>query len=92
MVQVISKLAPINATCIEYVHPWTRSCMEASAGLYLYSIYDSLRIYSTVYMVRFNNNIINKNKYYFKISFITKNVVYDNYRNNKEYGKVQYIY
>lgn len=49
MVQVISKLAPINASCIEYVHPWTKSCMDASAGLYLYSIYDSLRIYSTVY-------------------------------------------
>lgn len=60
MVQVISKLAPINASCIEYVHPWTKSCMEASAGLYLYSIYDSLRIYSTVYTVRFNNNITTK--------------------------------
>lgn len=51
MVQVISKLSPIDVTCIDYVHPWTNSCLEASAGLYLHCIYDSLRIYSTVYTV-----------------------------------------
>lgn len=52
MVQVQSKLSPISATCVEYVHPWTSSCLQAISGLYLYSVMDSLRIYGTVYVVR----------------------------------------
>lgn len=58
MVQVISKLSPIDVSCIEYVHPWTQSCLEASAGLYLHCIYDSFRIYGTVYTVRFSLEFI----------------------------------
>lgn len=42
----------IPTTCVEYVHPWTNSCLQAVCGLYLYAIFDSLRIYGTVYMVR----------------------------------------
>lgn len=49
MPQVISKMAPIGVSCHTYVHPWTTSCPEASVGLFLYALYYSLRIYSTVY-------------------------------------------
>lgn len=51
MVQVLSKLSPIGITCQAYVHPWTDSCIEATAGLYLYALFDSFRIYTTVYLV-----------------------------------------
>ncbi|XP_025832025.1 transmembrane protein 135-like [Agrilus planipennis] len=51
MVQVLSKLATTKVSCIEYVHPWTNSCLEASCGVYLYSIMSSFKIYLTVYML-----------------------------------------
>lgn len=51
MSQVISKLAPIHATCMEHVHPWTPSCTMASAGLLFQAAPESLRIYSVVYLV-----------------------------------------
>nr|CAI5843961.1 unnamed protein product [Callosobruchus analis] len=43
--------APISTTCVDYVHPWTDSCLQAICGLYLYCMLESLRIYGTVYMV-----------------------------------------
>uniref|UniRef100_A0A1Y1MM10 Transmembrane protein 135 N-terminal domain-containing protein n=1 Tax=Photinus pyralis TaxID=7054 RepID=A0A1Y1MM10_PHOPY len=51
MVQVQSKFAPIHINCYEFCHPWTESCLEASVGSYLCAIVDSLRIYTTVYML-----------------------------------------
>lgn len=51
MCAVQSKLTPIAATCIEYVHPWTDSCSIATAGLILQAAQESLRIYSAVYTV-----------------------------------------
>lgn len=48
-----SKIMPISATCIEYVHPWTDSCSTATAGLLLQAIRESFRIYSAVYTVRY---------------------------------------
>lgn len=42
----------INSTCQEVVHPWTNSCISATAGLGLHSIQECLKIYSTVYFVR----------------------------------------
>lgn len=51
MVQVLSKLLPISVTCQHYVHPWTDSCLEATAGLYIQALIHSLRIYGTVYTV-----------------------------------------
>lgn len=51
MVQVLSKLTPIEISCQSYVHPWTDSCVEATAGLFLYALFDSFRIYATVYLV-----------------------------------------
>lgn len=53
MPQVLSKLplsAPLTNTCLEYVHPWKESCSTAIAGCFLYCVFDSLRIYGTVYM------------------------------------------
>lgn len=41
----------ISANCVEYVHPWTNSCVSATAGLGLHALQESLRIYSTVYFV-----------------------------------------
>ncbi|XP_015110710.1 transmembrane protein 135 [Diachasma alloeum] len=41
----------IDATCKEYVHPWTDSCISATAGLGLHAIQECLRIYTTVYLV-----------------------------------------
>lgn len=46
-----SKFSPINATCIEYVHPWTDNCSVATAGLILQAAKESVRIYSAVYAV-----------------------------------------
>jgi putative component of membrane protein insertase Oxa1/YidC/SpoIIIJ protein YidD len=51
MVQVQSKLLPITTTCIEYVHPWTHSCWNGTAGLLVCSAQDSFRIYSAVYLI-----------------------------------------
>ncbi|XP_054269236.1 transmembrane protein 135-like [Macrosteles quadrilineatus] len=48
---IISKFQRIDTSCIEYVHPWTNSCAEATAGLFLHSILASLRIYVTAYVL-----------------------------------------
>ncbi|CRK95256.1 CLUMA_CG008687, isoform A [Clunio marinus] len=45
-----SKLTNIPTTCIEYVHPWTDSCINATAGLLIVSALDSFRIYTIVYV------------------------------------------
>ncbi|KAH1008900.1 transmembrane protein 135 [Dendroctonus ponderosae] len=53
MSQVLSKISlssPIFTTCHEYVHPWNQFCIPAIAGCFLYCIFDSLRIYGTVYL------------------------------------------
>lgn len=46
-----SKLLTVPTTCIEYVHPWTDSCFNATAGLLVVSALDSFRIYTIVYVV-----------------------------------------
>jgi hypothetical protein len=56
MAQIHSKLplpaiGTLKTSCMEYVHPWTNSCLQAACGLYFYAIFDSLRIYGTVYVV-----------------------------------------
>lgn len=51
MCAVQSKLTPISASCIEYVHPWTEHCSVATAGLLLQAAQESFRIYSAVYTV-----------------------------------------
>lgn len=55
MPQTYSKFIPttstIPTTCVDYVHPWTDSCLQAICGLYLYCMFDSLRVYTTVYVV-----------------------------------------
>ncbi|XP_050295670.1 transmembrane protein 135-like [Anthonomus grandis grandis] len=53
MPQVLSKIplsAPITTSCYQYVHPWNQSCSVAIAGCFLYCVFDSLRIYGTVYL------------------------------------------
>ncbi|CAH1108400.1 unnamed protein product [Psylliodes chrysocephalus] len=49
--KIIPATAPIGVSCIDYVHPWTQSCLNATCGLYLYCIFDSFRVYSTVYLL-----------------------------------------
>lgn len=49
--QTLSKFQQVPTGCIEYVHPWTDSCWNATAGLLLVSAADSFRIYFVVYMV-----------------------------------------
>jgi len=41
-----------DGPCIDFVHPWTDSCISATVGLGLHSLQESLRIYTTVYIVR----------------------------------------
>lgn len=49
---VASKLLKtIDTSCHEFIHPWTASCSDASAGLLIHSIQASFRIYVTTYMV-----------------------------------------
>ncbi|KAL7016008.1 hypothetical protein ACKWTF_016772 [Chironomus riparius] len=48
---VISKFQSVPTTCIEYVHPWTDSCWNGSAGLLIVSSLDSFRIYTLVYVL-----------------------------------------
>lgn len=48
---VISKFEVVPTRCVEYAHPWTDSCFNASAGLLIASSLDSFRIYSAVYIV-----------------------------------------
>lgn len=45
----LSKL--IDAACTDYSHPWNDSCIGASAALGFDAFLESLRIYSTVYVV-----------------------------------------
>ncbi|XP_014475106.1 PREDICTED: transmembrane protein 135-like [Dinoponera quadriceps] len=45
----LSKFA-VDATCAEYSHPWTSSCISSNAGLGLHSLEESLRIYTTLYL------------------------------------------
>uniref|UniRef100_A0A1B0DIJ7 Transmembrane protein 135 N-terminal domain-containing protein n=1 Tax=Phlebotomus papatasi TaxID=29031 RepID=A0A1B0DIJ7_PHLPP len=47
----ISKLAGIPTTCVEYMHPWTDHCVNATAGLLLQACKESFRIYSAVYLL-----------------------------------------
>lgn len=55
MPQTFSKIIPVTSSirtsCVDYVHPWTDSCLQAICGLYLYCMFDSLRVYGTVYVV-----------------------------------------
>lgn len=51
MSQVYSKLTGVTASCVEYVHPWTESCVDATAGLLVCSAIDSFRIYAVVYLI-----------------------------------------
>lgn len=41
----------VPATCKEYVHPWTDSCISSTAGLGLHALQESLKIYTTIYFV-----------------------------------------
>ncbi|XP_026669348.1 transmembrane protein 135-like isoform X2 [Ceratina calcarata] len=43
----------IDASCKEFSHPWVDSCTRATTGLGLNTLQESLRIYSTVYIVAF---------------------------------------
>lgn len=51
MTNIQSKLVPITTSCIEYVHPWTDSCWNSTAGLLIHASQHSLRIYSAVYLL-----------------------------------------
>ncbi|OXU22353.1 hypothetical protein TSAR_004127 [Trichomalopsis sarcophagae] len=48
----LSKFA-IRASCKEYAHPWSDSCISTTAGLGLQAVQDCLRIYSTLYFVNY---------------------------------------
>ena len=63
--QTLSKMELVPTSCIEYVHPWTDSCWNATAGLLVQSSLESFRIYTVVYVVRFHSNC-----YYFIIILI----------------------
>ncbi|CAB0032569.1 unnamed protein product [Trichogramma brassicae] len=41
----------IDATCKQYAHPWSDSCVSTTAGLGLTALQDCLRIYSTLYII-----------------------------------------
>lgn len=45
----LSKFSTIPTTCQSYVHPWTNSCWNATAGLLMAATIESFRIYSIVY-------------------------------------------
>lgn len=49
---ILSKCQTIDTTCIEYVHPWSNSCVLASLSLLAPCIKESLRIYIAAYSVR----------------------------------------
>lgn len=38
---------------MDYVHPWTDSCVSATTGLGLQTLQESLKIYTTVYIIAF---------------------------------------
>lgn len=46
-----SKFAKITTSCQEYGHPYTDSCLDATAGLFLHAIQASFRIYVTAYVL-----------------------------------------
>lgn len=46
-----SKFARITTSCQDYVHPYTDSCLDATAGLFLHAVQASFRIYVTAYVV-----------------------------------------
>ncbi|XP_012276343.1 transmembrane protein 135 [Orussus abietinus] len=48
----LSKFA-VPCSCKEYVHPWVDSCISAATGLGLHTFQESLRLYSTVYLIAF---------------------------------------
>ncbi|CAD6231969.1 GSCOCG00001677001-RA-CDS [Cotesia congregata] len=47
----LSKFAINTNNCKDFTHPWTDSCMSAQVGLGLHALQESLKIYSTVYLV-----------------------------------------
>lgn len=46
-----SKFARITTSCHEYGHPYTDSCLDATAGVFLHAIQASFRIYVTAYVL-----------------------------------------
>lgn len=52
-----SKLLTVPTTCIEYVHPWTDSCINANAGVVYVATLDSFKIYTAVYVVTLSQQI-----------------------------------
>ncbi|XP_011495443.1 PREDICTED: transmembrane protein 135-like [Ceratosolen solmsi marchali] len=46
----LSKFA-IEASCRQYAHPWSDSCISTTAGLGLQALQDCIRIYSTLYFI-----------------------------------------
>ncbi|KAK3928012.1 Transmembrane protein 135 [Frankliniella fusca] len=48
---VFSKYQTIDATCVDYVHPWTQSCADGSCSLFFHAVQHSGRLYFTVYML-----------------------------------------
>ncbi|XP_034937145.1 transmembrane protein 135-like [Chelonus insularis] len=47
----LSKFIVETANCKDYVHPWVNSCVMAQVGLGLHALQESLRVYSTVYIL-----------------------------------------
>ena len=41
----------IETSCIEYVHPWNNSCTTATFELLVFAFFQSLKTYTTVYLV-----------------------------------------
>ncbi|KAK9505032.1 hypothetical protein O3M35_009182 [Rhynocoris fuscipes] len=48
---IFSKCQSIDATCNEYVHPWSESCVGATLPLIIPCLKESFRIYSIAYSV-----------------------------------------
>lgn len=46
-----SKFQTVPHTCLEYVHPWTKSCSDAATSSGCTTFQESFRIYVTVYML-----------------------------------------
>lgn len=47
----VPEFIKIDTTCVEYVHPWTDSCRDATLGLLFHAFPHSLKTYITVYLV-----------------------------------------
>lgn len=41
----------IDVECKDYAHPWSDSCLATMTGIGLHSLQESLKIYTTVYLV-----------------------------------------